>query len=172
LRDDLALPRKTLTIQQIVAQLEDTVPSIAAVTEPVPIARLRSPSSGDDWSANDVLAHLRACADVWGNAILAILRADHPILQGTDPRTWMRQTDYVDWEFDPSFRRFAAQRRKLLRAIKPIPATDWSRTATVFAWGQRYEQSILYFGDRLARHERAHLKQINRIVAALPQRST
>src|SRR5262245_49175028 len=31
-----------------------------------------------EWSAVDVLAHLRACADVWGNCIAEIIAHDHP----------------------------------------------------------------------------------------------
>jgi hypothetical protein len=37
-------------------------------------AELLATPGPDEWSANDVLAHLRACSDVWGGHIAAILQ--------------------------------------------------------------------------------------------------
>ena len=49
-----------------------------------------------------VLAHLRACADVWGNYIRTIIAEDRPQFRAVSPRTWIKQTDYPDLAFRPS----------------------------------------------------------------------
>ena len=39
---------------------------IAVLTEGLTPAQLLAPPEPGEWSARDVLAHLRACADMWG----------------------------------------------------------------------------------------------------------
>ena len=156
-----------LTIEQVLILLEEHPPRIAALTAGLRPAELRTAPSRDDWSVNDVLAHLRACADVWGNYIAAIMADERPTLQGMDPRRWMKKTDYPQLHFRPSFNSFARQRADLLAVLKPLPRKGWSRTATVMAWGQPYERTVLFYGQRIARHERIHVEHIGRIVKTL-----
>ncbi len=35
------------------------------------------------------------------------------------------------------------------------------------AWGQAYERTVLFYGQRIARHERTHFKQIERIAGSV-----
>ena len=119
---------------------------------------------------NYVLTHLRACADVWGNCIAAILAQDKPTLRAVNPRSWMKQTDYLDLEFRRSLRTFAAQRADLLSGIEPLPHKDWARAATVTGAGKVLEWTMLDYGQRLARHERQHLRQVASIVTAVRRR--
>jgi len=42
---------------------------IASLSREVEISELHFRPHPDSWSANDILAHLRACADVWGRAL-------------------------------------------------------------------------------------------------------
>jgi hypothetical protein len=60
---------KPLTIDQVLTQLEEQPKAIAALTTCLPQARLHRPASPGEWSVNDVLAHLRSCADMWGKYI-------------------------------------------------------------------------------------------------------
>jgi len=118
------------------------------------------------WSANDVLAHLRACGDVWGNNIMVMIAEDTPMLRGVNPRAWIKKTNYRELEFRPSFRSYATQRADLLAVLEPLPPEGWSRTATVTGMivGQVFERTVLYYAEWMARHERPHVKQIERIV--------
>jgi hypothetical protein len=120
----------------------------------------------DGWSANDVLAHLRSCADVGGKFIAAILAEDRPTLRAVDPRTWIKRTNYPELEYRPSLRSFAKQRADLLAVLEPLPQKHWSRAATVTGGGIAREKTVHSYAQWLARHERTHLKQIGRIVGA------
>lgn len=81
------MPSRPLTIEQVLTLLAGTPPRLAALTEDLAPARLHSAPNDDGWSANDVLAHLRACADVWGNCIVAMIAEDTPTLRGVNPTT-------------------------------------------------------------------------------------
>jgi len=159
--------RRLLTIEEIRTALAENPKRIRSVTARLPAARLHAEPAADEWSANDVLAHLRACADVWGNAIATILAEDAPTLRGVNPRTWIRETNYPELKFRPSLRAYAEQRAGLLARLAELPPADWEHTATVHAWGQVYERSLHEYADQLARHEGIHVKQIESIVAAV-----
>jgi hypothetical protein len=94
---------------------------IRALTADLAPARLLAAPNDDKWSANDVLAHLRACADVRGEPIFAIIAEATPTLRAVDPRTWIKETDYPDLEFRHSLRAFTSQRADLLVVLEPLP---------------------------------------------------
>ncbi len=123
-----------------------------------------SPAPGE-WSANDVLAHLRACADVWGGYILRMLDEDRPTFDAVSSRTWITQTNYPELDFGPSLRAFASQRAELFDVLEPSPPDGWARTATVTAVGRVLEPTVLSYAERLVIHERSHITQVVRIVA-------
>jgi hypothetical protein len=158
---------KALTLEQILIQLPETPKRIAAFTAGVAPAELRKSSAPGEWSAIEVLAHLRACADVWGNNIVRIVREDTPAWVAVNPRSWIEQTDYAQLQFTASLRAFTKQRADLMAVLGPLPRKGWSRVALVSGGAPTRECSVLYYAERLARHERAHVKQIGRMVQAL-----
>ncbi len=161
------MPNRSLTIEQVLTLLAQTPPRIVALTAGLTPAQLHATPNQGKWSANDVLAHLRSCADVWGNCILAMIAEDTPTLRAVNPRTWIRKTDYLEQEFQPSLHAFATQRTDLLAVLEPLPHEGWSRAATVTGAGKVLERTVLSYAQWLARHERPHLKQIERIVNTL-----
>lgn len=157
------MPTRELPIEKILTRLAEASERIAALTDRLEPARLRLQPAPDEWSANDVLAHLRACADVWGGSIATILAEDHPTIRVIDPRTWMQRTDYPALEFRPSLEAFARQRQELLATLEALPPDAWSRAATLTGAGRPIERTVQSFAQRLAVHERPHIKQIGRV---------
>jgi hypothetical protein len=157
---------RTLTTEQILSLLTVAPTHIAKATAGLTPAQLRTCPELGEWSANDVLAHLRACADVWGRDMARILAEDEPTIRAVNPRTWISQTDYPELAFHPSLRRYTTQRKTLLRLLTPLTAAQWSRCATITGAGAPLRKTALSYGDRMARHERAHVKQIQQIAAA------
>ncbi len=153
----------SLTREQILALLRATPVRLAALTADLSPAHLRTAPAPGEWSANDVLAHLRACADVWGNCIATMIAEDRPTLRAINPRSWIKRTDYRDLEFQPSLSAFASQRADLLEVLEPLPQEGWSRAATVTGAGSVLERTVLTYARWLARHERPHVKQIERL---------
>jgi DinB family protein len=161
------MSKKLLTVEQTLILLAETPRRIAALTAGLTPAQLHTTHGHGDWSANDVIAHLRACADARGNPIFTIIHADRPTFRAVNPRSWIKQTNYLELEFRPSLRSFAKQRAKLLAVLETLPRKGWSRAATVTGAGKPLERTVLFYAQWLARHERAHVKQIQQIVNAI-----
>jgi hypothetical protein len=156
-----------MTVPQVMNQLHATPLRLRELTAGVPSETLRTPPAPDEWSANEVLAHLRACSDKWGGCATRIVEEDQPRLRATNPRIWITKTDYPDLEFAPSLRAFVRQRKALLAVFERLEPEDWLRTGTLVGAGRPMDLTAHSYAERLARHERPHVKQIARAVAAL-----
>lgn len=155
---------RLLTIEQNVIMLAGTPSRLADLTAGLPPVQLLTPPEPGEWSVRDVLAHLRACADMWGKCIAKLLSEDRPTIKAVNPTTWIKQTNYRDQEFHPSLQAFTTQRTELLAVLEPLTPEAWSRTATVTGAGKPRERTVHTYAQWLANHEQAHIKQIQRIV--------
>jgi len=90
------------------------------------------------------------------------------MLRAVTPRTWIKRTDYLEREFQPSLRSFTTQRADLLAVLESLPREARSRAATVTGAGKVLERTVHSYAQWLARHEQPHVKQIARIVNTLP----
>lgn len=151
-------------IKSVLDLLAQAPKQIASASQGHDNSRLTVSPVPEAWSANDILAHLRACADVWGKSILAMISQDHPTLRYVSPRTWMRKTNYPSLEFDVSFAAFTKQRNELLQSLKALAIEEWSRGATFTGTTRGREQTILSYAQRLAHHEGEHLQEIENLL--------
>ena len=158
------MPSKSLTPERILTLLAEAPLRIASLTADLTPAQLHTTPNHDEWSANDVLAHLRACADVWGSCMMTIIAEDKPTLRAVNPLSWIKKTDYLELEFRPSLHSFATQRGELLAVLESLPHEGWSRSAIVTGAGKVLERTVLFYGQWLAGHERQHIKQVGHIV--------
>lgn len=161
------MPDPLLPIDKILSMLSQNPQRIATATARLTETQLHARPAPEEWSANDVLAHVRSCADVWGSYIARILSEDTPAIRAVSPRTYIHQTDYPEQDFHPSLGAFMAQRVELLRVLEALAPEDWAREAIVTAVGKPIVRTVHTYSDRLTRHENEHVRQIERIVAAL-----
>ncbi len=159
------MSRVSYTIEQILTMLAQAPPRITALTAGCHPGQLLTAPAPGEWSANEVLAHIRACADVWGGCIKEIITHDRSVVRAVNPRTWIKSTDYLEMEFHPSLQAYTEQRSKLVVVLQALTPADWSRSASVTGAGAPLERTAFFYAQWLARHERPHLKQIARIVA-------
>jgi hypothetical protein len=139
---------------------------IASLSAGFDDAHLRCAPDADTWSANDMLAHLRACSDMWGKGIVAMLTQDRPTLRYVSPRTWIRKTDYLEQGFHHSLRAFAAQRTQLLALLQPLAPEAWSRGAVFTGTVRGREQTVFSYARRIVDHEAQHLEQLEELMRA------
>jgi hypothetical protein len=154
------MPSTLLTIERVLTLLRETPTRLAALTADLEPAALQMRPAPDEWSANEVLAHLRACADVWGTCIMTIIAEDQPTWRAASPRTWIKQTDYPELAFPLSLRAFTTQRADLLAVLSPLPIDAWQRSARVSMVGRVLERNVFSYAERLVVHEKSHIKQI------------
>ena len=156
------MPRPT---EQILTMLADAPVRLAEITRDLPPDRLIAPPEPGEWSTRDVLGHLRACSDMWGGCMVRILNEDRPTIKAVNPGTWIKQTNYLELEFQPSLRAYTDQRAGLLAVLKPLSPEEWARGATVTVAGRPLERTVYSYALWLADHERTHVKQIERTVS-------
>lgn len=151
----------------VVELLEATRLRIVTATQKCSESELNWKPAADSWSVNEVLAHLRCCADLWGESIEKILTQDQPTFRYVSPRGWIKKTNYLELEFKTSFRAFDQQREDLLKTLRALPAEAWLRRASVKAATRVREETVLSYAERLAEHELGHCEQIDRVLSAL-----
>jgi hypothetical protein len=156
-----------MTVDQILTILRATPDRLATVAASATADQLRMAPEPGEWSATEVLAHLRSCADVWGSAIERILAEHKPTVKAVNPTTWIESTDYRELQYHPSLKAFARQRAHLLSVLEPLSPRGWERTAKILGAGRELETSVHTYANRLARHERTHCKQVERTVNAV-----
>lgn len=156
-------PRGAWTFEQILAALADGPVRIAGATKGLPESQLRAAPAPGEWSALEILAHLRACGEVWGSCIATILQQDMPTIRAINPRTWIERTDYLQWKYQPSLKVFTEQRTALLDELRGLSPDQWWRAATVTGAGKPFTKTVHSYAEWMAEHERAHVKQIRRI---------
>jgi len=147
-------------IKRVLDLLVETPRRIRSASGSLANARLHSHSDEPAWSANDILAHLRSCADVWGKTIHAMLAKDNPTLPYVSPRSWIRKTDYPELAFRASFQAFAQQRDELLNTLKSLGIEEWSRAALI----KGREHTVFSQARRMALHETEHCQQIEALL--------
>ena len=153
-------------IESVMKLLAQTPRRIASASKGLEQARFHYKPDGEDWSANDVLAHLRSCADVWGKGIVAMIQQEHPTLLYISPRTWIRKTDYPEQEFRLALEAFTGQRNNLLKLLRGLEIEGWSRGATFTATTRGREQTVLSYAQRIAQHENEHCEQIEALLTS------
>lgn len=156
---------RTLTPAQLLDLLASNPERIAAASAGLSERQLTARPNGSEWSANEVLAHVRSCADVWGDCITAIATRDRPTIRAINPRTWIKRTDYPNQAFGASLRAYLSQRRELLSLLETLPPQAWRRSATVTGAGAPLRRTIHKYAQWLARHERSHVRQFEDIAA-------
>lgn len=147
-------------IEKCLKLLTELPQRIAKATDGIDEAHLQFKADEKTWSVNDILAHLRSCADVWGDSVEAMLAEDNPKVPYRHPRQWIKKTNYLDLSFQESFQAFQVQRKEFLKVLKGLSFAAWSRGATI----KGREHTVFTQVRRLALHESEHVEQIESLL--------
>jgi hypothetical protein len=137
--------------------LEETLSHFKACREALDNAGLlRQPAPGE-WSAVEVLAHLRAAAEVFSHSIYMCLIGDQPVLPYIHPNEWWAMHGYTQVPFDENWQIFQLNRAQLLRKLRTLTSDQWERSCTIKT------QTRTVYGEmrRMVLHEKGHYSQID-----------
>lgn len=149
-------------VELVLTTLANTPKEIARITSGRDDGELHRQPSAEAWSARDIVAHLRGCADVWGRSIDRMLNEDHPRIRYVGPRGWMKKAGYLDQDFQASFQAFSEARTALLDTLRTLDPDGWSREATFTGTTLGRNATVLLYAKRIADHEVRHLDQLRR----------
>jgi uncharacterized damage-inducible protein DinB len=159
------MPRLQITpteIEKHLKQLTSTPSRIAACTAHLSDEQLHAKPGPREWSVSEILAHLRACDEVWTHSIYAMLVEDHPELPPLDERRWAKVVRYADREFAAMLQAFALRRAELVSVLSALSTDGWSRTANIAG----RSHSVFSQARRLALHEAEHCAQLEELLEA------
>jgi DinB family protein len=150
-------------IQKALLQLEQTALRLAAAASGLGDEALQSAPNKATWSAAEILAHLRACSDLWTHSIYAMLAEHRPELPDINERKWAKVTGYAALPFSSSLQAFALQREFLLPVLRALPPEQWERDALIFC----RRHTVFTQTRRMAKHEAAHCNQVEALLRKL-----
>ena len=147
-------------IEKFVRILSETPLRVSRAITGVDQARLQAKADKRSWSVNDILAHLRSCADLWTHSIYAMLAENEPVFSDINERKWAKVARYTELPFHDSFQVFSLQRGSLLRVLKALPFEAWERSAIIF----ERKHTVFTQTRRMAKHEQEHCEQIESLL--------
>ena len=132
----------------------------AAVAGRTPEALSAAPDG--EWSAVDVLAHLRASDDILSPRLVAMLVREEPALPAFDDRRWGEVMGYAESDFQELLATFTFRRAEQIRVLRQLTPADWQRVGIHEARGRI---TLLETLRHLADHEVEHCVQLEALFA-------
>jgi hypothetical protein len=141
----------------LIARLAATPARISQAISGMTEAQLRAPAADSEWSAAEVLAHLRASDDILSSRAFMILARDNPPLPSFDERRWAAVAGYVQADVQASLEAFRLRRAELAAMLRRATAGDWERTGVHEEHGP---MTLLDVIQRVVEHEEEHCEQL------------
>ena len=114
-------------------------------------------SSNGEWSAAQILAHLRASDDILAHRLYAILARDNPLLPAYDERRWAEIAGYPQVDIELSLNVFTLRRAELVTMFRQVAVEDWQRLGNHEIKGA---VSLFQVATALLEHEEEHCVQL------------
>ena len=147
-------------IKKYLVVLSETPQRIVQAVEDIDDVHLQQRTDAKSWSANDILAHLRSCADLWTHSIYAMLAENEPQFSDINERKWAKVTRYAELPFEESLQAFSLQRKNLLHVLQALAFESWERSAIIF--GRKH--TVFTQTRRMAKHENEHVEQLESLL--------
>ena len=127
-------------------------------------AALARPEEPGRWSIRHVLRHLADSEIVWGWRLRMVLAHEAPALTGYDQDAWANRLGYADADPHESLEELKVLRRGTLRLLDRATPSDLERHGMHV---ERGKESVAHMIRLYAGHDLLHLRQIERIRAAI-----
>jgi hypothetical protein len=150
---------------RILEQLTEGPLRLENATQGVPPTRLTLRSEAEPWSVSDILIHLWACSDCWGDSIMAMITQDNPTRRYVSTRSWMKKPKYTEPAFGAALAAFTEERQTLVKLLADLDEAGWARPSTFTGTSaRRRDQTVMNYAERIVTHEQPHLEQIESLL--------
>lgn len=153
-----------LSPQQAVKALASGIEAVSSIIEGLSEEQMEYYPQPGEWNMREALLHLLVAQDLLAGRVKKMLSEQNPSLAGV--AAWMLEDDQAS-SASQIFQRLKASRIAVLDQLQSLPVESWWRTGEHEEFGQvTILQQVSYF----AKHERAHLQQVQQIRQALIER--
>lgn len=147
-------------IDELLFRLSDVPLRIARAVEGYNETALHTASVEGEWSAADILAHMRASDAIVAYRAYVLLTRDNPTLLAYDERHWAEVARYVESNFRSSLALYALHRAEMVNMLRHTNLEDWQRAGL---HEERGPVSLLDVVTSLVEHEEEHCAQLENI---------
>ena len=153
----------TATPADSIARLRGTELDLVALLSGLDTKQLRQRPPDGEWSALQILCHLADAEMVYGVRIRLILTVEKPWISGYDQDAWADRFVELEQDAKATVNRWRIVRDTNLRLLASLQPNDWERCGM---HAERGEESVALIAQHLADHDRDHLTQLRRVLAA------
>jgi uncharacterized damage-inducible protein DinB len=140
-------------IAELMTLAKATPRRLAASSAGLDNVRLTQPPAPGEWSALEILNHLRACEEVWMHSVHAMLAHEKPRLQEIHPRKWIKTLNpYTTQSFADGLQVFTLRREAFLNILRGLSASDWARESSI----DRKTHTVYSHMRHMVQHESEH----------------
>lgn len=144
-------------VDHLLQRLADVPARISEAFIKIPKAKRLSGLPGDQWSAVEIMAHLRASDDIVAYRLYGVLAREDPMLLAFDERRWAEVAGYAQSDFESLLKTYTLRRAELVKMLRQVALEDWERSGRHEVKGT---VSLLEITMSLVEHEEEHCAQL------------
>ncbi len=156
-------PASAIDIEPAVSLLGKTPQLLETLLADLPGELLRWKPKPDRWSVSEVLSHLAALEQVYGERVLRMMAEDSPPLARYDLEGAKARDEYSRGSAGENLAHFTRTRRSTLAMLTGLPASAGARTAVHSELGTI---TLAHLLNEWASHDLGHLRQIEELYRA------
>src|ERR1044071_1076140 len=117
-----------MNTESLINRIADIPNRISRTVDGWSEAELRAQPARGEWSAADILAHLRSADDILTPRIYMMLVRDNPTLLAYEEREWADVLGYAQADFQASLQTYILKRAELVNVLRRLTPEEWART--------------------------------------------
>jgi len=153
------------TLDEQLARMERTVNDYAAVVNNVSDAQLTKRPDPKNWSAKEVVCHVRDIEESFMMRFLSIMAMDDPKFLPVEPDRWAVERQYQRNDVQEALAALRTRREETLRFLRGLKPEQWERGGIHATRGR---MTIKDFVELMAWHDDNHLDQLKRALDGKP----
>ena len=157
-------PRMT-SIEEQMARMERTADDFAKAISGVSDTVLSRRPDGKNWSAREVVCHIRDIEESFMARFQAIMLMDEPKFLPVEPDRWAEERQYQRNDIAEALDAFRTRRDESLKFLRGLKVKQWERGGI---HATRGHMSIKDFVGLMAWHDDNHLDQLKRALQGQP----
>ncbi|HZE36292.1 MAG TPA: DinB family protein [Candidatus Eisenbacteria bacterium] len=147
------------TLDEQLARMERTVNDYAAVVKNASDAQLTKRPDPKNWSAKEVVCHVRDIEESFMTRFLSIMAMDDPKFLPVEPDRWAVERQYQRNDVQEALAAFKTRREETLRFFRGLKPEQWERGGIHATRGR---MTLKDFVELMAWHDDNHLDQLKR----------
>ena len=153
------------SIEEQMERLARTADDFAKQITGVPDVQLSRQPDGKNWSALEVLCHVRDIEESFMARFQAIMVMDEPKFLPVEPDRWAEERQYQRNDVTEALEAFRTRRDESLKFLRALRPNQWERGGI---HATRGHMSITDFVGLMVWHDDNHLDQLKRALAGQP----